>query len=82
MPDLKCILLSSPDHFMDLQRLNNPEGSFTVTWYKYILKLYYQFPITINYDNTIHLTMLHDYNGIYSTVESLFMILFSPARIF
>ena len=32
MPNLKCILLIPEDHFMDLQRLENPEGSSIVTW--------------------------------------------------
>ena len=32
MPDLKYILMSPQDHFMDLQIVEKPEGSFTVTW--------------------------------------------------
>ena len=37
--DLKFRLLSPQSHFMEIQRLKNVEGSFTVTRYKYFLKI-------------------------------------------
>ena len=32
MPDLKCRLLRPKYHFIELQRFDNPDGSFTVAW--------------------------------------------------
>ena len=32
MPDLKYILLIPQDNFIELQILENPEGSFTMSW--------------------------------------------------
>ena len=68
VPDLKCRLLIPRDHFMDIQRLYNKEFSFTVTWYKSILKISEQVPIIIHYDHTTRLLMLHAYKSIYITV--------------
>ena len=73
MPDLKCRLLGPQDHFMDLQRLDNQEGFSTVTWEKSILKIYDQVTITINYEQTTHISILNDYKIIYSTSEYLEM---------
>ena len=67
MPDLKCILLSPQDHLMDLQILKNLEGYFTVTWYKYVINISDQVPITINYEQTNQLLIVHAYNSIYRT---------------
>ena len=52
---------------MEIQILNNPSDSFTVTWDKSILELSDQVPITINYEQKTHLPMLHAYKSIYST---------------
>ena len=71
MTELKFRLLIPQDNFMDLQRINNPYGSFTINWDKYFLKLCDQVPIIINYEHITHITMLHNYKSIYSTVESL-----------
>ena len=71
MPDLKCRLLIPQDHFMKLQRLNNPKFSFTTTLDKSILKLSDQVPITIHYEKTTGLQMLHDYRIIYITAYYL-----------
>ena len=73
MPDLKCRLLIPQDHFMELERLENPGAPLTLTWDKYFLKISYQVPITIKYENTTHPTMLHSYKKIYITTESLTM---------
>ena len=73
MPDLKCRLLGPQDHFMDLQRLDNQEGSSTVTWEKSTLKIYDQVTITINYEQTTHLPIFNDYKIIYSNSEYLEM---------
>ena len=59
MPDLKCRLLITQDHFMDIQRLNNPKFSFTTTLDKSILKLSDQMPITIHYEQTTASPMMH-----------------------
>ena len=58
MPDLKCRLLSPQYRFMELQRLKNPEDSFTVTWDKSIIELSDQVPIIINYEQTTHFPIL------------------------
>ena len=71
MPDLKCILLIPQDHFMELQRLDNIEGFFNVTWDKYVINLFDQVPITINYKHTTHLPMVHAYKIIYINSEYL-----------
>ena len=44
---LKCRLLIPQEQFMKLQRLKKPEGSFTMTWDKYVLKLSCKVNITI-----------------------------------
>ena len=44
-----------------------------MTWDKYVLNLSYQVTITIHYEKTTQLPMLHAYNSIYSTTESLDM---------
>ena len=71
MTDLKCRLLIPQDNFMVIQILKKPKISFTVTWENSILELYEQVHIMIKYDQTTHLSMLHDYNSIYRTSESL-----------
>ena len=48
--DTKFRMLVPQDHFIDLQRLKNAQGSLIVTWYKSFLKLSDQDSITINYD--------------------------------
>ena len=58
---------------MDHQRLNNSEGSCNAIWDKSDLNISDQVTITIHYDQTTHLTMLHDYNIIYITTEYLYM---------
>ena len=58
---------------MELQILRNPEGPFTVTWKKSVIKLSKQVHITIYYENTTHIPVLHAYKIIYSTVDSLDM---------
>ena len=73
MPDLNYRLLSPQDHFMEIQRLDNTEGSFTVTCYKSAIYLSYQMSITINYEQKKHLPMMHDYKSIYRTAEYLAM---------
>ena len=73
---LKYRLLSTQDHFMDLQRRKKTEGSSTVTWYKSVLKLSNQLDITVHYKQITHPHMLHSYNIIYSTVYSLAIIEF------
>ena len=73
MPELKCRLLIPQYHLMELQRLNNPEVSFTMTWYKSVLELSYQVPITIHYEQIAHIPVLHIYKRIYNTVDSLAM---------
>ena len=47
LTDLKCRLLSPQDNFMEIKRLKNPELSFTVTWYRYLLKLFDQVSIGV-----------------------------------
>ena len=59
MLDLNCRLLRPQYHFMEPQRLNNPEISFSVTWEKSVLNISEHVPITINYEQTTHLPMLH-----------------------
>ena len=71
MPDLKCRLLIPRDHFMNLQILKNPEGSFTVTCYKSVIKLSDQVPINVDYYQTTHLTKIHSYKSINRIKESL-----------
>ena len=73
MPELKCRLFIPQDHFMELQRINNQEVSFTMTWYKSVLELSYQVPITIHYEQIAHIPVLHIYKRIYNTVDSLAM---------
>ena len=67
IPDLKCRLLIPQDHLIKLQIINNIEVSLIITWEKSVLELSDQVPITIHYDQTNHLPMLHTYNSIYST---------------
>ena len=67
IPDLNCILLSPQYHLMDIQILKNPEGSFTVTWYKSVINISDQVPIIINYEQTNQLLIVHAYNSIYRT---------------
>ena len=43
---LKYKLLIPQDTFMEIQILKNSGGSFTVTWYKYVIKISYEVPIT------------------------------------
>ena len=50
MPDLKCRLLIPHDNFIEIQRLDNTEVSFTMTWEKSVLNFSEQVPITINYE--------------------------------
>ena len=57
--DIKYRLLRPQDHFMELQILNNPEGSFNINWDKSVLEISDQVPIDINYENTTHLPMLN-----------------------
>ena len=57
--DLKYRLLIPQDHFIELQILKNPEGSFNMNWYKSVLEISDQVPIDINYENTTHLPMLN-----------------------
>ena len=56
---------------MDLQRLKNPEGSFTMIWYKSVLNLSYHVHITIIYDQTTHLPMMHAYKSISTFTEAI-----------
>ena len=65
--DLSIISWSSKE-------LNLLEVSFTVTWCKYVLKISHQVPITIRYDQTNHLHIMHAYRIMYSTAEFLDMI--------
>ena len=44
-----------------------------MTWEKYVLKISDQVTITIDYENTTHLPMMHDYKSIYSTDKFLAM---------
>ena len=67
MTDLKFRLLIPQDHFMYLQILDNLKGLFTVTWYKSVLNIYDQVPITVSYEHATHLNMIHAYKRIYST---------------
>ena len=39
IPDFKCRVFSPYNNFMEPQRLNNLEVSFTVTWEKYVPKI-------------------------------------------
>ena len=71
MPDPKCRLLIPQDNFMNSQRLNNPEGTFKVTWGKSVLKISDKVPINTQYEHTTHLTVLNAYNRIFRTAESL-----------
>ena len=64
MPELKCRLLRPQDHFIELQILEKLEGSFPVTWDNSVLNLSYHVIITINYEQTTHILMLHDYKSI------------------
>ena len=75
MPALKCRLFIPQCHFMKLQIIMKQEGSFIVTCYKSVLNISYQVHITIHYEQTTHLPMMHAFNRIYITVESLNMIL-------
>ena len=74
MPALKCILFIPQCHFMKIQIILKQEGSFIVTWYKSVLNLSYQVHITIHYEQTTHLPMMHAFNSIYITAEYLDMI--------
>ena len=49
IPELKFRLLTPKDNLMELQRLENIEGSLNVTWDKSVLKISYQVPITTHY---------------------------------
>ena len=60
---------------MNIQILKKAEVSFTVTCYNYVLKLSKQVPIIIHNEQTNHLPILHANKSIYSTVESLAIIL-------
>ena len=64
MTDIKCRLLIPQDRLMDPQILNNPEGSFTVSQDRSVLKLSGQVPITINYEQKTQLNMPHNYKSI------------------
>ena len=59
---------------METQRLKKLEGYFAVNWDKSIFKLFYQVPITINYEHKTNLPIVNYYKRIYSTAEYLAMI--------
>ena len=71
MPDLKCRMLIPQDNLIDLQRLENPQGYFNMTWNKYVLNSSEKAPTTIKCEHKTQLPMLHAYKSIYSTLESL-----------
>ena len=60
MTNIKYRLLIPQDHFMELQRLEYPEDSFTIIWDNYILNISDKVPITIDYEHKTHPPILHD----------------------